>query len=212
MATRGHSRFTDDIYCTPAPTGPTIDVKTADVLINEIFLTDSDKQYQAGLCGAEELQSKELYENYPPILKDKNKRFIFDLLNKKNRYLPSPDASILITRWKPFIPIIESENLKSPKVVFQNDVFDYRPTGDNHTVEWYLNFANSDLFAYYNGHLLAQDELQVLECIELGALREYFVQATNSVGSRTVGTDAHTHKSVPTPSMVFLELILKVYI
>jgi hypothetical protein len=68
-------------------------------------------------------------------------------------------------------------------------------------VEWYLNFANSDLFAYYGGSLLAQDELQVLECLELCALREYFVQTINTVGSRTVGSDAHTNKPVPTPSM-----------
>jgi hypothetical protein len=96
-------------------------------------------------------------------------------------------------------------------VKFQADVFSYEPSGDNQTVEWYLNFANNDLFAYYSGPLLAQDELQVLECVELAALREYFVQTINTVGSSTVGSDKNTHKNVPTPSkfcFVFIFFLL----
>jgi hypothetical protein len=201
MATRTHSRFTDEVYCTPAPTAPEIDVKTTDVLRDEIFSLDPQNQFREGLYAAEELKSKDLYEKYPPQFRDKNKRFIFDLLNKHNKYLPSPNKSILITRWKPFIPMIESDNSTLFEIAFQPDVFNYKPDGNSQTVEWYLNFANSDLFAYYGGSLLAQDELQVLECVELGALREYFVQTTSTVGSRTVGSDAHTNKSVPTPSM-----------
>jgi hypothetical protein len=200
---RSHSRFTDEVYCTPAPTAPEIPVKKIDELRDEIFLSNHYGQFREGLHGAEELKSKDLYEKYPPKFKDKNKRFIFDLLNNKYRYVPLPDKSILITRWKPFVPMIESDNSKGTKVKFEVDTFDYKPNGDSQTVEWYLNFANSDLFAYYGGHLLAQDELQVLECIELGALREYFVQTINTVGSRTVGSDAHSNKPVPTPSTFF---------
>ncbi len=201
MATRSHSRFTDDVYCTPAPSAPEIEVKKIDVIRDEIFLSNSYGELRDGLHAAEELKSKDLYEKYPPQFKDKNKRFIFDLLNKNNKYLPSPNKSILITRWKPFIPFIESNTSTATKVLIKPDVFDYKPDSKGDTVEWYLNFANSDLFAYYGGPLLAQDELQVLECIELGALREYFVQTVNTVGSRTVGSDAHSNKSVPTPSM-----------
>jgi hypothetical protein len=201
MATHTHSRFTDEVYCTPAPSAPQINVKTINELRDTIFLLDSHQQFRDGLIAAEELKSIDLYENYPPQFRDKNKQFIFDLLNRKDKYLPSSNKSILITRWKPFIPFIESDNSKHVKLDFQPDVFNYKPDGDSQTVEWYLNFANSDLFAYYGGSLLAQDELQVLECLELCALREYFVQTINTVGSRTVGSDAHTNKPVPTPSM-----------
>jgi hypothetical protein len=201
MATHTHSRFTDEIYCTPAPSAPQIDVKTVNDLRDTIFILDAHRQFQEGLLAAEELKSKELYERYPPQFRDKNKRFIFDLLNKEDQYLPSPDKSILVTRWKPFVPFIESDNSKQVDIKFKHDVFDYKSDGDNQTVEWYLNFANSDLFAYYGSPLLAQDELQALECVELCALREYFVQTVNTVGTRTVGSDAHTNKSVPTPSM-----------
>jgi hypothetical protein len=201
MATRSHSRFTDEIYCTSAPTAPEIEVKTVDVLRNEIFPPNYHEQFREGLISAEEIKSKDLYEKYPPNFKDKNKSFILNLLNNEHTYQPSPNKSILLTRWKPFLPTIELNNSSPTKVTYKSDAFDYQSAGNNQTVEWYLNFANSDLFAYYGGSLLAQDELQVLECVELGALREYLVQTINTIGSRTVGSDSHTNKPVPTPSM-----------
>jgi len=208
MATRSHSRFTDEVYCTSAPTASEIEVKTVDVLRDEIFSPNYHEQFREGLISAEEIKSKDLYEKYPPNFKDKNKSFIFNLLNNEHKYQPSSNKSILLTRWKPFLPTIESNESPPTNVIYKSDAFDYQSAGNNQTVEWYLNFANSDLFAYYGGHLLAQDELQVLECVELGALREYLVQTTNTIGSRTVGSDAHTNKPVPTPSMLssfFLE-------
>jgi hypothetical protein len=197
-----HSRFTDEIYCTPAPSAPRISVRTINDLRNEIFRSDTQEQFQRFLYTAEEMKSKDLYEKYPPNFKDKNKQFIFKYINENKRFSPAPDKSLLITRWKPFLPDVVPNNVSptSTKVVFQADIFTYKPPGDNQTVEWYLNFANSDLFAYYSGPLLAQDELQVLECVELAALREYFVQTINTVGSSTVGSDKSTHKTVPTPS------------
>jgi hypothetical protein len=203
MATRSHSRFTDEIYCTPAPTAPEIQVKTLDAVRDGIFSQDQYKDLEAGLIAAEEMKSKDLYEKYAPQFKDKNKQLIFNLLNKEQNYSPTEGKSLLITRWKPFVPYIEKNSELSTKVVFEHDGFSYASGSDSQIIEWYLNFANSDLFAYYGGPLLAQDELQVLECIELAALREYFVQATNTVGSRTVGSDAHSNKSVPTPSKLY---------
>ncbi|CAF0721462.1 unnamed protein product [Adineta steineri] len=204
MATRSHSRFTDDVFCTPVPTAAEINIKTVDTLRDEIFFSlNSNEQFRAGLHTAEEIKSRELYEKYPPNFKHENKIFIFDLLNKKHKYSPSEDKSILITRWKPFVPFIETTNSIQTKVSYHKDVFDYEPIGDKETtVEWYLNFANNDLFGYYGGRLLAQDELQVLECVELAALREYLVQTTNTVGSHTVGSSADNSKSVPTPILI----------
>jgi hypothetical protein len=201
-----HSRFTDEIWCTPAPSTAKISVRTINDLRNEIFLPSNRyAEYQAGLHTAEEMKSKDLYEKYPPNFRDKNKQYIFKYINENKRYSPSPDKSLLVTRWKPFVPDVLPDNLTptSTKIKFQSDVFSYETCGDSQTVEWYLNFANHDLFAYYGGPLLAQDELQVLECVELAALREYFVQTINTVGSSTVGSDKNTHKAVPTPSKLF---------
>jgi hypothetical protein len=197
-----HSRFTDEIYCTPAPSAPQISVRTINDLRGEIFRSEQEKQFQGCLHTAEEMKSKDLYEKYSPSFRDKNKQFIFKYINDIKNYSPASDRSLLITRWKPFLPEKLPENLtpRSTSIKFQADVFSYESCGDNQTVEWYLNFANHDLFAYYSGPLLAQDELQVLECVELAALREYFVQTINTVGSSTVGSDKSTHKTVPTPS------------
>ena len=54
----------------------------------------------------------------------------------------------------------------------RQDVFGYEPPKDDASVEWYLNFADRDLFRFYGGHLFAQDEMQVAEHPALGSLRE----------------------------------------
>jgi hypothetical protein len=197
-----HSRFTDEVWCTPAPGAAKIPVRTIKELQSEIFSQEQSGPFQQCLFTAEEMKSKDLYENYPPNFRDKNKQFVFKFINDTKGYSPSPNRYLLVTRWKPFLPNVVPENLtpQSTKIKFQPDSFKYEPARDNQTVEWYLNFANHDLFAYYSGPLLAQDELQVLECVELAALREYFVQTINTVGSSTVGSDRNTHKQVPTPS------------
>jgi hypothetical protein len=209
-----HSRFTDEIWCTPAPSSSQITVRTINELRNEIFRSSSQEPFQQCLYTAEEMKSKDLYEKYPPSFRDKNKQYIFKYINEIKKYSPAPDRYLLVTRWKPFLPDILPDNLspESTKVKFQSDVFNYESCGDNQTVEWYLNFANHDLFAYYSGPLLAQDELQVLECVELAALREYFVRTINTVGSSTIGSDKHTNKTVPTPSKLFLLLFIFIFI
>jgi hypothetical protein len=196
---KSHSRFTDEVFCTPAPSAPTIPVKPKDELMNEIFIRGRFQDFRHGLQAAEQLNSRELYVNYPPNFKDKNKQFIVRLLDEPNKYMPLPDKSILITRWKPFNPIVE-QTRTATKVLFNADTFDYKPYQDDTYVEWYVNFANSDLFAYYAGQLLAQDELQVLECVELASLREYLALSINSVGTQTIGNEAQTGRAVPTPS------------
>lgn len=209
----GHSRFTDEVFCTPVPTKAKISVRTIDQLRGEIFCEEQHRSLQQCLFTAEEMQSKELYETYPPNFRHKNKQFIFKYINDHKQYSPAPDRALLITRWKPFIPgmISDRVTLQSTRITFRPDVFSYAPPRDNQTIEWYLNFANHDLFAFYSGPLLAQDELQVLECVELAALREYFVSTVNTVGSSTVGSDRQTHKQVPTPSK-FSFLSLHLYI
>ncbi|CAF1264786.1 unnamed protein product [Rotaria sordida] len=199
-----HSRFTDDIWCTPAPGAPQISVRTINELRNEIFPPGYQEEFQQALFQAEEMKSKDLYEKYSPSFRDKNKQYIFKYINEIKKYSPSSDRSLLVTRWRPFLPTLAPDNLSltSTKIKFQSDVFKYDTCGDNQSVEWYLNFANHDLFAYYSGPLLAQDELQVLECVELAALREYFVQTVNTVGSYTTGSDKSTHKTVPTPILI----------
>ena len=201
MAVRGGSRFTDDIVSTPVPTAPKIPVKPVEPIRDEIFAHNRYAEYKGGLLEAEELKSQALYQFYPPQFRNKNKQFIFQLLNEQPGYSPSEDKSILITRWswRPFSSPRE-ENGVVTKVVFVSDSFDYRQDGGSPTVQWYLNFADANLFAFYAGGLLAQDELQVLECPELAALSEYFVQTTSKINPETSAHVKDSNRAVPTPS------------
>jgi hypothetical protein len=56
------------------------------------------------------------------------------------------------------------------KFVVKETFFDY--SSDKQHFDWYLNFADPDLFGYYNSSLMAQDELQVFEHPVLAHLRE----------------------------------------
>ena len=198
-----HSRFTDEIAYAPVPGAPEITPRTLIELRPEIFDSGSKRKYEGSLAAAEELKAKDLYEKYPPNFRDKNKKFIFKLISEENKYVPAAEKSLLVTRWYSFLPNRLSSNLSGSalQVTFLPDVFTYKHSTDSSpSVEWHLNFANHDLFAYYHGPLLAQDELQVLECIELAALREYFVQTVNTIGSKTTAVDQQGNRTIPTPS------------
>ena len=52
----------------------------------------------------------------------------------------------------------------------REEFFDYSSDGQH--FDWYLNFADPDLFGFYNSSLMAQDELQVFEHPVLAHLRE----------------------------------------
>jgi hypothetical protein len=62
-------------------------------------------------------------------------------------------------------------------------------------VDWWVNFADPELFIAYSGSLMAQDELQVLEHPILGSLREH-LDATGAV--RPVTVDGYN----PTPILI----------
>ena len=203
MASGSHSRFTDDVYSTPAPTESKIRVKHKEQIVDEIFPSGYFSDFRLGLHAAEELNSRELFEKYPPKFKNENKQYVYELMNKEHTFLPLPDKAILITRWKPFVPMIEKEE-RVTEIEAVKDDFLYTLADDGRTIDWYLNFADRDLFAYYAGQLLAQDELQVLECVELASLREYLTQAINSIGTSTAGADVRSGNKVPTPSQFVL--------
>jgi len=125
----------------------------------------------------------DLFTYFPAKYEDRNKKALFDHLLRKKKYKPSKQ-NILITRFYPKqLPndyTIEQHNDKSKSYVFISNTFDYISTNEPNVVEWHMNFANCDIFAYYHSSLLAQDELQVLECPQLASLREYFNQKNDT--------------------------------
>jgi hypothetical protein len=71
--------------------------------------------------------------------------------------------------------------------------FTYDPPADG-GVEWHLNFADPELFAFYGSGLFAQDEMQVAEHPALASLREALVHG--KLSTRTV------EDGRPTPILV----------
>jgi hypothetical protein len=72
-------------------------------------------------------------------------------------------------------------------------VFDYVPAPEG-AVAWHVNFADPELFGYYAGPLLAQDELQVVEHPLLGSLRDALVRGGHT--ARTVAPQGPTPVTV----------------
>jgi hypothetical protein len=74
------------------------------------------------------------------------------------------------------------QEARAPKTVAANgsfvirgNMFDYVSGSDPQVCDWYLNFADPELFFGYGTALFAQDEMQVAEHPILGALREALV-------------------------------------
>ncbi len=113
----------------------------------------------------------ELMRSYPPAFQHAYKQIVYEIA------CPSDSVhkgEVEFARW-------DSHNWKdccgdSTGLVIEarDGVFMYPPPSDQQ-IHWHLNFADPDLFAFYAGRLLAQDELQVAEHPILAALRSALI-------------------------------------
>ena len=115
----------------------------------------------------------DLIKAYPPRFQDLNKQVAFEVACPPDC---SPSGSITFARYRSSsIPFSISTSFDTV-LELREDIFGYEPrSGGSDTLEWYLNFANTDLFCAYGGRAFAQDELQVMEHPALCALREALV-------------------------------------
>lgn len=78
------------------------------------------------------------------------KRALFEQIKEPLR------GEVAVTRWRGVLPHLwQAEH--APGLEMREEAFDYAGYGDG-TAAWYVNFADRDLFGYYSGPLLAQDE------------------------------------------------------
>lgn len=88
-------------------------------------------------------------------------------------------GTVTVSRWEePELPL----ELAPANCVVRSasGVFDYGQREEG-TMHWHLNFAHSDVFAFYGGPLLAQDEHQAMEHPALGSVRQALLEAGLSV-------------------------------
>ena len=140
-----------------------------------------------------DLDTAILMSEHPPVLRDPNKRVVFDIACGPGDV---HGGSLGYSRWAAMaLPDAVDADAAAGLVLARDGYFDYVPTFDPaDTVEWHVNFADPDLFVAYGSSLFAQDEMQCAEHPSLGALKEALV-----ADGRSAVTVEHGQ---PTPVLV----------
>jgi Poly (ADP-ribose) glycohydrolase (PARG) len=116
-----------------------------------------------------------LMDAYPPKFRNANKKIVYRIASPPGC---TYSGQLAFSRWRA-MPLPETFSSVGSKLELEvrNNHFGYESPQNSIEVEWYLNFAHSDLFCAYGGPLFAQDEMQVAEHPALGSLREALLKA-----------------------------------
>jgi len=145
------------------------------------------------LISRQTFNTQELVAAHPPQFHHVNKQILFDYVCPKGCL---HGGHLEITRWQAF----DLPNQFRPAdfhtaLEAREGFFGYEPTPlDPPRVEWYLNFAHSNLFCAYGLGVFAQDEIQVAEHPALASLLE----ALPGAGIRPLTVE----NGVPTPILI----------
>ena len=139
---------------------------------------------------------QDLLNNYPPEYTYHVKKEWYDRAAYHHRH---QHGTVKISRWQ------FADSRKEPlffqqmpmKVLVRNDFFRYHEVDDEKTRVFWLNFADSQLFGFYDGYMFAQDEIQTLEHPLLGSVMEYIDR--NETETLVALTE---QKGLPTPYIV----------
>jgi hypothetical protein len=113
---------------------------------------------------------QELMDFYPPKLRNAKKKLVHSIVCPTGA---TSRGQLIFSRWRSMtLPEAFFPSEYQTELDESETYFGYELSQDITKVEWYLNFAHSDLFCAYGGPLLAQDEMQVAEHPVLGSLRE----------------------------------------
>lgn len=162
-----------------------IDPEIASALAEEKELGDVEAQV---LAVRGRFDARQIVRETPPQWSHGHKRAIYGgggyVVNRKRAYFQgacprgSRDFSgeVDFSRWR-MMPLPKTLDSKRPlKVDIRPDIYMYDeadvPEDEPNAVEFYVNFADADLFNTYGDKLLDQDELMVLEHPVLASLRE----------------------------------------
>lgn len=109
-----------------------------------------------------------IIDEFPPQFRHPHKALLYRLAGGG---MIHDGASISISRWTAWdTPVPHWSN--TIKIEQCRGFYDYAPAADSSRIDWYMNFADAELFGFYASSLFAQDELQVAEHPVLAAVRE----------------------------------------
>lgn len=111
----------------------------------------------------------ELVLDHPPRWRDPNKLAVYQIATSSGPF----KGTIKFARW-PEQPLPEMVK-DAWEVSIVPGLFEYPSLDHPGRVDWYMNFADRNVFVAYGTSLLAQDELQVAEHPALASIREVLV-------------------------------------
>jgi Poly (ADP-ribose) glycohydrolase (PARG) len=149
--------------------------------------------YSDNLICRHTFDTQALIATHPAKIRNANKKIVYAIACQPNSV---HSGQLIFSRWRSinlaeFVPPLNSHlGLEE-----QKHYFEYILTNQSsNLVEWYLNFAHSDLFCAYGERLFAQDEMQVAEHPALASLREALL--ANKIEPLTV------QSGEPTPILI----------
>lgn len=139
----------------------------------------------AGLLQRIETEASALFRAHPPKIHHRQKQAIFELAGGAMR---EPAGSISISRWAPSSTdaVVVGPPCAVPSL---EGAFTY----DTPPQAWHVNFADTELFAFYGTSAFAQDEIQVAEHPLLASVRGLLLETGRAVTRE---------KDRPTPVLV----------
>ncbi|MCW3053209.1 MAG: hypothetical protein JWN14_2379 [Chthonomonadales bacterium] len=145
------------------------------------------------LISRQTFETASLFASHPPQFHHANKQILYDYVCSAG--CPH-DGHLEFTRWQAFdLPTSFRSDGFHTVLEGREGFFGYEPTPrDSAKVEWYLNFAHSNLFCAYGMGVFAQDEIQVAEHPALASLLE----ALPGAGIRPLTVE----DGVPTPILI----------
>ena len=134
------------------------------------------------------IDSADLWRAHPPKIHHRQKQVLFDLAGGLSRV---PSGPLVISRWAPSAaraigPQVPTESIEGP--------FTYPRERE----AWHVNFADTELFAFYGGSAFAQDEIQVAEHPLLASVRGLLTSQPPGSALRALTREP----SRPTPVLV----------
>ncbi|GEM_PF-1065460 len=169
----------------------------------------TDSNFLRTLC-AKTLSYQELLIHHLPCFSMKRKRDIFE---KALQVHKNTEGQLCVTRCTFEFGSIENNNLQFKnhdiQIKTEDGYFNYAAdTSSPRRSVWYLNFADPNVFAFWNSTLFAQDEIQTLEHPLLCALRDYMEQHAGEDDDTfypCTMTEYHRHAPSPVPTPILVE-------
>ncbi|PSB57937.1 hypothetical protein C7B77_06640 [Chamaesiphon polymorphus CCALA 037] len=140
------------------------------------YLLDRMNNSSDNLICRHTFNAQQLVDSHPAKIRNANKKIVHRIACPPNSI---HQGEIVFSRWRSIeLAEISPSLTDRTEIQEQKSYFKYpRSQHRDRLVEWYLNFAHSDLFCAYGERVFAQDEMQVAEHPVLASLREALLDA-----------------------------------